>query len=135
MIWSIPGEEFDRTMDSNLYLTLSSSERQYFTILMRAPGRPDQQVAYIDTGNNGSNSPAVVQLNGVTVPATNRDTPCQLVCVVGTNRSSGASFYTPLAVQTLKENSSGAKDLVGRTVREVPWVALYKKGRTPIIPV
>jgi len=136
VVWSIPGEEFDRTMDSNLYLTLTSSQRQYFTILMRAPGLPDQQVAYVDTGNGGENSPAVVQLNGITVPATDRDTPCQLVCVVGENRSSGASFFTPLAMQTVKADSgSGSLELVGRTVREVPWVALYKKGRTPIIPV
>lgn len=135
VIWSIPGEEFDRTMDSNLYLTLTSTQRQYFTVLMRAPGRPDQQVAYIDTGNGGENSPAVVQLNGVTVPATDRDTPCQLVCVVGENRSSGASFFTPYAMQTVKEESgSGAMELVGRVIREVPWVALYKKGRTPVIP-
>lgn len=136
ILWNIEGEEFDRVLDSNLIMQMSSSERQYFDIYVRTPGRPDQLIGSFDTGNDGKNSPLFFTMEGITIPTTgDRSVMNQLVVHVRENRPATVSLIVPLNIQTLVPNTSGSNprtSYVKDYTTQEPWVALYKKGRTPI---
>lgn len=134
VMWNIEGEVFDRVLDSNMIMSMGSSDRQYFTILVRTPGRPDVQIGYFDTGNGGENSPGYLALEGITIPATaTRDEMSQIVVNVGENRPATVSLTVPLDIQKLVHPSGSSVNWLVETYREQKsWVALYKKGRTPV---
>lgn len=134
ILWNMAGEEFDRWLDSNMTLVLESSNRQYFSVYTRTPGHADILLAQFDTGNEGSNSPARFRLEGLTLPASSRESYNQIIVVVGQNRSSSAYLQTPLSIQELKTTVSPVS-IKYSAQREAPWVSVYKKGRTPATSV
>lgn len=66
-IFRITGQPFERMMTSNMYLTMSSWQRQYFRIYLSTNGGPAQLLAYFDTGNGGST--VTFSFNNITLPA------------------------------------------------------------------
>lgn len=66
-IFRISGQPFERMLTSNMYLTMSSWQRQYFRIYLSTNGGPAQLLAYFDTGNGGST--VTFSFNNITLPA------------------------------------------------------------------
>jgi hypothetical protein len=135
IMWSIAGDEFDRILDSNMTLEMNSGERQFFKIYMRTPSRPDVLLASFDTGNNGENGPLYFSIEGIDVPLCSRSEYNQLVVNVQENRSSTAFLITPIRTRSVMSATSGSPPPWGirEYDNEKSWVALYKKGRTPVI--
>ncbi|HEY1847287.1 MAG TPA: DUF1983 domain-containing protein [Buttiauxella sp.] len=71
IIIKVKGEDFDRSLDSNLTVNLSTPWRQYFTIISGASNGVEQQVYYYDSGNNGG--ARSYALKAVPLPAAGRD--------------------------------------------------------------
>jgi hypothetical protein len=121
VIWSIAGEDFERVMDTNVTISASSHDRQYFTVILRSPGQADIQVAYKDTGNNGENGSLNYLLQGVRLPPAGRDKQQQLIINVGENRTSSVTIYTPVI--------SGGGSTGSPEVRATSVIGVYKSGR------
>lgn len=66
-IFRITGQPFERMMTTNMYLTMSSWQRQYFRIYLSTNGGPAQQLMYWDSGNGGGNN--TFYFKNITLPA------------------------------------------------------------------
>ncbi|EPB3479052.1 fibronectin type III domain-containing protein [Escherichia coli] len=91
----IRGEDFDRILDSNMTIYLGASERQYFYIRMGGDGIPLSNLAYIDAGNGGNNTPYVYPLNGIYIPAVGRGRWNYIYVMCTTSRNSVARLDVP----------------------------------------
>nr|WP_237402056.1 DUF3672 domain-containing protein [Serratia plymuthica] len=121
VIWNIAGEDFDRIMDTNVTIEAGSADRQYYTLIMRSPGKDDIQIAYKDTGNNGENGNLSYQLQGIKLPAVGRDNTQQLILNIRENRTGSAAIFTPVI--------SGGAGTGSPEVRAKPVIGVYKSGR------
>ncbi len=91
----IRGEDFDRILDSNMTITLTSFERQYFYIRMGGDGIGLTNLAFVDAGNNGHNTPYTFPINGIYVPAVGRGKWNYIYVMCTTSRSGLASLNVP----------------------------------------
>lgn len=94
----IRGENFERILDSNLYLTLSSSERQYFYVRMGGDGIGLTNLFYYDAGNGGSSTTYI--LSGITVPTVGRGNWNYIYVMCTTDRRSSVSLQVPPQFQS-----------------------------------
>ncbi|MDT3546909.1 fibronectin type III domain-containing protein [Cronobacter sakazakii] len=95
----IRGEDFDRYLDSNMSISLASYERQYFYIRMGGNGIGLTNLAYIDAGNDGHNTPYTYRLNGVFIPRVGRGNWNYIYVMCTTSRGSTASLNVPADFQ------------------------------------
>ncbi|PAN92565.1 hypothetical protein CIW64_06085 [Enterobacter cloacae] len=97
----IRGEDFDRILDSNMTITLTSFERQYFYIRMGGDGIGLTNLAFVDAGNNGHNTPYTFPINGIYVPAVGRGKWNYIYVMCTTSRSGLASLNVPPLLSAL----------------------------------
>ncbi|MBC6340167.1 hypothetical protein H9Q89_18440 [Enterobacter cloacae] len=91
----IRGEDFDRILDSNMTITLTSYERQYFYIRMGGDGIGMTNLEYVDAGNGGNNTPYTFPINGIYVPRVGRGNWNYIYVMCTTSRSGLASLNVP----------------------------------------
>lgn len=89
----IRGEDFDRILDSNMTLKLTSYERQYFYIRMGGDGIPMTNLKYWDAGNGGG--VYTWPINGITIPAVGRGKWNYIYIMCTTSRSGIAALEVP----------------------------------------
>ncbi|WP_239505947.1 phage tail tip fiber protein [Enterobacter hormaechei] len=95
----IRGEDFDRYLDSNMSISLASYERQYFYIRMGGDGIGLTNLAFVDAGNEGHNTPYTYRLNGVFIPRVGRGNWNYIYVMCTTSRGSTASLNVPADFQ------------------------------------
>ncbi|WP_024910306.1 hypothetical protein [Chania multitudinisentens] len=117
----IVGEDFDRVMDSNLFVNAMSFNRNHFRIILRSPGVEDIQLAYHDTGNGGGNGPMNKKLQGIFLPAIGRDKTHQLIMNIEIGWQS--SVYMHPEILNNLQNSTGGIEYA------IPFIGIYKSGR------
>ncbi|WP_426729292.1 hypothetical protein [Enterobacter cloacae complex sp. 357B1] len=92
----IRGEDFPRYFDSDLSISLTSHERQYFYIRMGGDGIGLTNLFYYDAGNGGSSTS--FRLNSIYVPAVGRGNWNYIYVMCLTGRSGIASLNVPAMV-------------------------------------
>ncbi|MEA4541279.1 fibronectin type III domain-containing protein, partial [Klebsiella pneumoniae] len=97
----IRGEDFGRYLDSNMTITLGTSERQYFYIRMGGDGIGMTNLVYVDAGNNGHNTPYTFRLNGIYIPPVGRGNWNYIYVMCTTNRSGTAKLDVPELLNAL----------------------------------
>lgn len=117
----IVGEDFDRVMDTNLFVNAMSYSRNHFTIILRSPGAADIQVAYHDTGNEGENGAMNKKLQGIFLPATGRDKKHELIMNISESRNSSVYMYPEILNNPQKPTDS--------IEYATPFIGVYKSGR------
>lgn len=89
----IRGEDFARYFDSDLSISLTSYERQYFYIRMGGDGIGLTNLFYYDAGNGGSSTS--FRLNSIYVPPVGRGNWNYIYVMCATSRSGIASLNVP----------------------------------------
>ncbi|MEQ3435844.1 phage tail tip fiber protein [Enterobacter intestinihominis] len=89
----IRGEDFARYFDSDLSISLTSYERQYFYIRMGGDGIGLTNLFYYDAGNGGSSTS--FRLNSIYVPPVGRGNWNYIYVMCTTSRSGIASLNVP----------------------------------------
>ncbi|MBT2059491.1 DUF1983 domain-containing protein [Enterobacter hormaechei subsp. xiangfangensis] len=128
-VFWIKGEDYDRVMDTNLTLFISCAERNRFSLVVRTPGKADQEYFYKDTGNDGGNW--TNGLRGITIPAAGKGQRNEIVVRITDNRAGSKfvvapQFVTPMVSSTVRPDYSttGASN----AVREKSYIAFFRKG-------
>lgn len=134
-ILKIHGENFDRSIDTNLIIQVNSTFRNTFRVIVQTPGKGEIEFYSIDTGNDGGTR--AYALRGFDLPAAGRGQENRIIVrVTQSGRGGSIKTFTPWVERddgtTGKESSDG---LISNTVfiRERAYIAAYRKGNRIVV--
>lgn len=134
-ILKIHGENFDRSIDTNLIIQVNSTFRNTFRVIVQTPGRDDIEFYSIDTGNDGGTRSYA--LRGFDLPAAGRGQENRIIVrVTQSGRGSSVKTFTPWVERddgsTGKESSDGTIYNTG-FIRERAYISAYRKGNRIVV--
>nr|CAK1610764.1 tail protein [Przondovirus K11] len=134
-ILKIHGENFDRSIDTNLIIQVDSTFRNTFRVIAQTPGKGEIEFYSIDTGNDGGTR--AYALRGFDLPAAGRGQENRIIVrVTQSGRGSSIKTFTPWVERdngtTGKEGSDGVIFNTG-FIRERTYIAAYRKGNRIVI--
>lgn len=134
-ILKIHGENFDRSIDTNLIIQVYSTFRNTFRVIVQTPGKGEIEFYSIDTGNDGGTR--AYALRGFDLPAAGRGQENRIIVrVTQSGRGSSIKTFTPWVERdngtTGKEGSDGVIFNTG-FIRERTYIAAYRKGNRIVI--
>lgn len=134
-ILKIHGENFDRSIDTNLIIQVDSTFRNTFRVIVQTPGKGEIEFYSIDTGNDGGTR--AYALRGFDLPAAGRGQENRIIVrVTQSGRGSSIKTFTPWVERdngtTGKEGSDGVTFNTG-FIRERTYIAAYRKGNRIVI--
>lgn len=134
-ILRIHGENFDRSIDTNLIVQVNSAFRNTFRVIVQTPGKGDVEFYSIDTGNEGGTR--AYALRGFDLPAAGRGKENRIIVrVTQDGRGSSIKTFTPWV-----ERNDGSTGIVGSDgdifntgfIRERTYIAAYRKGNRIVV--
>lgn len=134
-ILKIHGENFDRSIDTNLIIQVNSTFRNTFRVIVQTPGKGEIEFYSIDTGNDGGTR--AYALRGFDLPAAGRGQENRIIVrVTQSGRGSSIKTFTPWVERdngsTGKEDSDGTISNIG-FIRERTYISAYRKGNRIVI--
>lgn len=134
-ILKIHGENFDRSIDTNLIIQVNSTFRNTFRVIVQTPGKGEIEFYSIDTGNDGGTR--AYALRGFDLPAAGRGQENRIIVrVTQSGRGSSIKTFTPWVERddgtTGKESSDGFIYNTG-FIRERAYIAAYRKGNRIVV--
>lgn len=134
-ILKIHGENFDRSIDTNLIIQVNSTFRNTFRVIAQTPGKGEIEFYSIDTGNDGGTR--AYALRGFDLPAAGRGQENRIIVrVTQSGRGSSIKTFTPWVERddgtTGKESSDGFISNTG-FIRERAYIAAYRKGSRIVV--
>lgn len=129
-ILKIHGENFDRSIDTNLIIQVNSTFRNTFRVIVQTPGKGEIEFYSIDTGNDGGTR--AYALRGFDLPAAGRGEENRIIVrVTQSGRGSSIKTFTPWVERdngtTGQETSDGVIYNTG-FIRERAYISAYRKG-------
>lgn len=129
-ILKINGENFDRSIDTNLILQVGSSFRNYFKVIVQTPGKGEIEYYSLDTGNEGG--ARAYALRGFDIPAAGKGQQNRIIVrVQESGRGSTIRTFTPWVQReggmTYNSTSGGMTDNRGY-IRERTYITAFRKG-------
>nr|UVX45941.1 MAG: Putative tail protein [Bacteriophage sp.] len=134
-ILKIHGENFDRSIDTNLIIQVNSTFRNTFRVIAQTPGKGEIEFYSIDTGNDGGTR--AYALRGFDLPAAGRGQENRIIVrVTQSGRGSSIKTFTPWVERddgtTGKESSDGFISNTG-FIRERAYISAYRKGNRIVV--
>lgn len=134
-ILKIHGENFDRSIDTNLIIQVDSTFRNTFRVIVQTPGKGEIEFYSIDTGNDGGTR--AYALRGFDLPAAGRGQENRIIVrVTQSGRGSSIKTFTPWVERdngtTGKESSDGFISNTG-FIRERAYISAYRKGNRIVV--
>lgn len=134
-ILKIHGENFDRSIDTNLIIQVNSTFRNTFRVIVQTPGKGEIEFYSIDTGNDGGTR--AYALRGFDLPAAGRGQENRIIVrVTQSGRGSSIKTFTPWVERddgtTGKESSDGFISNTG-FIRERAYISAYRKGNRIVV--
>ena len=134
-ILKIHGENFDRSIDTNLIIQVNSTFRNTFRVIVQTPGKGEIEFYSIDTGNDGGTR--AYALRGFDLPAAGRGQENRIIVrVTQSGRGSSVKTFTPWVERddgsTGKESSDGTIYNTG-FIRERAYISAYRKGNRIVV--
>lgn len=134
-ILKIHGENFDRSIDTNLIIQVNSTFRNTFRVIVQTPGKGEIEFYSIDTGNDGGTR--AYALRGFDLPAAGRGQENRIIVrVTQSGRGSSVKTFTPWVERdngsTGKESSDGTISNTG-FIRERAYISAYRKGNRIVV--
>lgn len=134
-ILKIHGENFDRSIDTNLIIQVNSTFRNTFRVIVQTPGKGEIEFYSIDTGNNGGTR--AYALRGFDLPAAGRGQENRIIVrVTQSGRGSSIKTFTPWVERddgtTGKESPDGFISNTG-FIRERAYISAYRKGNRIVV--
>lgn len=134
-ILKIHGENFDRSIDTNLIIQVDSTFRNTFRVIVQTPRKGEIEFYSIDTGNDGGTR--AYALRGFDLPAAGIGQENRIIVrVTQSGRGSSIKTFTPWVERdngtTGKEGSDGVTFNTG-FIRERTYIAAYRKGNIIVI--
>lgn len=134
-ILKIHGENFDRSIDTNLIIQVNSTFRNTFRVIVQTPGKGEIEFYSIDTGNDGGTR--AYALRGFDLPAAGRGQENRIIVrVTQSGRGSSIKTFTPLVERdngtTGQETSDGVIYNTG-FIRERAYISAYRKGNRIVV--
>lgn len=134
-ILKIHGENFDRSIDTNLIIQVNSTFRNTFRVIVQTPGKGEIEFYSIDTGNDGGTR--AYALRGFDLPAAGRGQENRIIVrVTQSGRGSSIKTFTPWVERnngsTGTESSDGTISNIG-FIRERTYISAYRKGNRIVV--
>lgn len=134
-ILKIHGENFDRSIDTNLIIQVNSTFRNTFRVIVQTPGKGEIEFYSIDTGNDGGTR--AYALRGFDLPAAGRGQENRIIVrVTQSGRGSSIKTFTPWVERdngtTGQEMSDGVIYNTG-FIRERAYISAYRKGNRIVV--
>lgn len=134
-ILKINGENFDRSIDTNLIVQVNSTFRNTFRVIIQTPGKEEIEFYSIDTGNDGGTRSYA--LRGFDVPAAGKGQQNRIIVrVTQSGRGSSVKTFTPWVQRnngsTGTESSDGTISNIG-FIRERTYISAYRKGNRIVV--
>lgn len=134
-ILKIHGENFDRSIDTNLIIQVGSTFRNTFRVIVQTPGKGEIEFYSIDTGNDGGTR--AYALRGFDLPAAGRGQENKIIVrVTQSGRGSSINTFTPWVERnngsTGTESSDGTISNIG-FIRERTYISAYRKGNRIVV--
>lgn len=134
-ILKIHGENFDRSIDTNLIIQVNSTFRNTFRVIVQTPGKGEIEFYSIDTGNDGGTR--AYALRGFDLPAAGRGQENRIIVrVTQSGRGSNIKTFTPWVERdngtTGRETSDGVIYNNG-FIRERAYISVYRKGNRIVV--
>lgn len=134
-ILKIHGENFDRSIDTNLIIQVNSTFRNTFRVIVQTPGKGEIEFYSIDTGNDGGTR--AYALRGFDLPAAGRGQENRIIVrVTQSGRGSNIKTFTPWVERdngsTGTESSDGTIYNIG-FIRERTYISAYRKGNRIVV--
>ncbi len=134
-ILKIHGENFDRSIDTNLIIQVNSTFRNTFRVIVQTPGKGEIEFYSIDTGNDGGTR--AYALRSFDLPAAGRGQENRIIVrVTQSRRGSSIKTFTPWVERdngaTGKETSDGVIYNTG-FIRERAYISAYRKGNRIVV--
>lgn len=134
-ILKIHGENFDRSIDTNLIIQVNSTFRNTFRVIVQTPGKGEIEFYSIDTGNDGGTR--AYALRGFDLPAAGRGQENRIIVrVTQSGRGSNIKTFTPWVERdngtTGRETSDGVIYNTG-FIRERAYISAYRKGNRIVV--
>lgn len=134
-ILKIHGENFDRSIDTNLIIQVNSTFRNTFRVIVQTPGKGEIEFYSIDTGNDGGTR--AYALRGFDLPAAGRGQENRIIVrVIQSGRGSSIKTFTPWVERdngtTGRETSDGVIYNTG-FIRERAYISAYRKGNRIVV--
>ena len=134
-ILKIHGENFDRSIDTNLIIQVDSTFRNTFRVIVQTPGKGEIEFYSIDTGNDGGTR--AYALRGFDLPAAGRGQENTIIVrVTQSGRGSSIKTFTPWVERnngsTGTESSDGTISNIG-FIRERTYISAYRKGNRIVV--
>lgn len=134
-ILRIHGENFDRSIDTNLIIQVNSTFRNTFRVIVQTPGKGEIEFYSIDTGNDGGTR--AYALRGFDLPAAGRGQENRIIVrVTQSGRGSSIKTFTPWVERdngtTGLETSDGVIYNTG-FIRERAYISAYRKGNRIVV--
>lgn len=134
-ILKIHGENFDRSIDTNLIIQVNSTFRNTFRVIVQTPGKGEIEFYSIDTGNDGGTR--AYALRGFDLPAAGRGQENRIIVrVTQSGRGSNIKTFTPWVERdngaTGQETSDGVIYNNG-FIRERAYISAYRKGNRIVV--
>lgn len=134
-ILKIHGENFDRSIDTNLIIQVNSTFRNTFRVIVQTPGKGEIEFYSIDTGNDGGTR--AYALRGFDLPAAGGGQENRIIVrVTQSGRGSSIKTFTPWVERdngtTGQEMSDGVIYNTG-FIRERAYISAYRKGNRIVV--
>lgn len=134
-ILKIHGENFDRSIDTNLIIQVNSTFRNTFRVIVQTPGKGEIEFYSIDTGNDGGTR--AYALRGFDLPAAGRGQENRIIVrVTQSGRGSSIKTFTPWVERdngnTGQETPDGVIYNIG-FIRERTYISAYRKGNRIVV--
>ncbi|WOK01639.1 tail fiber protein [Klebsiella phage SH-KP2492] len=134
-ILKIHGENFDRSIDTNLIIQVNSTFRNTFRVIVQTPEKGEIEFYSIDTGNDGGTR--AYALRGFDLPAAGRGQENRIIVrVTQSGRGSNIKTFTPWVERdngtTGQETSDGVIYNNG-FIRERAYISVYRKGNRIVV--
>ena len=134
-ILKIHGENFDRSIDTNLIIQVNSTFRNTFRVIVQTPGKGEIEFYSIDTGNDGGTR--AYALRGFDLPAAGRGQENRIIVrVTQSGRGSSIKTFTPWVERdngtTGQEMPDGVIYNTG-FIRERAYISAYRKGNRIVV--
>lgn len=134
-ILKIHGENFDRSIDTNLIIQVNSTFRNTFRVIVQTPGKGEIEFYSIDTGNDGGTR--AYALRGFDLPAAGRGQENRIIVrVTQSGRGSSIKTFTPWVERDNGATGQGTSDgVIYNTgfIRERAYISAYRKGNRIVV--
>lgn len=134
-ILKIHGENFDRSIDTNLIIQVNSTFRNTFRVIVQTPGKGEIEFYSIDTGNDGGTR--AYALRGFDLPAAGRGQENRIIVrVTQSGRGSSIKTFTPWVERdngTTGQEPSGGVIYNTGFIRERAYISAYRKGNRIVV--